>query len=121
MTARASQRLRVRCEDIFFVPSLGPARSLEVDQVLCFSLEGVEGKWRRQRAASMWPMDLPQWEMCDRVWDTTVTILWSFPIYMLFNSRAREWGEETMFVRGDHVCGQHQVSGLVTLLLKTNK
>lgn len=33
-----------------------------------------------------------------RVWGTTVTTFWSFPIYMLVNSRTRERGEETMFV-----------------------
>lgn len=72
-------------------------------------LEGDERKQRRP--GSMRPTDPPQWEGSDSVWGAAVTILWSFPIYMLVNSRAREKG-------GKALCGRHRVSVLMTLSLK---
>ena len=84
---------------------------MEVCWVLFFSLKGVEGKWRRQAAASMWPVDLPPCEVLQGV-GYNCDYLMVVPNLHVRQQQSQRVG------RGDHVCGQHQVSGLLALSLK---
>lgn len=55
-----------------------------------FFLDSIGREGEDTASSLMWTTDLPQCEGSDGVWGATITVLCSFPIYKLVNSRAGE-------------------------------